>query len=138
MTNELQEGGNRVRRLIGVYNAEGSLRGELAYVIGSRFGQAHCALCDITHGALRQRASWKECRASLPVPFDTYHLDDQPEEVRDAIAGQAPAVVAETDLGLRVLLGPDQLERCESSPAALRAALEQAIADHGLRWPGGS
>ena len=135
MTNELQEGGNRVRRLIGVYNAEGSLRGELAYVVGSRFGRAHCALCDITHGALRQRASWKDCRTSLPVPFDTYHLDDQPEPVRVAIAGHAPAVVAETELGLTVLLGPDQLERCESSPAALRAALEQAIAEKGLRWP---
>ena len=135
MIGEPPEGGERVRRLIGVYNAEGSLRGELAYVVGSRFGRAHCALCDITHGALRQRASWKECRASLPVPFVTYHLDDQPEEVRDAIAGQAPAVVAETNLSLTVLLGPDQLERCESSPAALRAELEQAIAEKGLRWP---
>lgn len=135
MIGEPPEGGERVRRLIGVYNAEGSLRGELAYVVGSRFGRAHCALCDITHGALRQRASWKDCRTSLPVPFDTYHLDDQPAPVRVAIAGHAPAVVAETELGLTVLLGPDQLERCESSPAALRAALEQAIAEKGLRWP---
>jgi hypothetical protein len=43
-----------IARLIGVYNAEGSLRGELAYLLGKLTGRAHCALCDITHGALRR------------------------------------------------------------------------------------
>jgi hypothetical protein len=33
-----------LRRLVGVYNADGSVRGELTYFINARLGRAHCAL----------------------------------------------------------------------------------------------
>ena len=125
----------RIRRLVGVYNADGTLRGELAYWVGARLGRAHCALCDITHGAVRERTDWKACRAGLPVPFDTYHLDDQPEAIRAAIAGQSPAVIADTDQGLFVLIGPADLERCDASPDKLTAALTDAAEQHRLNWP---
>jgi hypothetical protein len=39
-----------IRRLVGVYNANGTVGGELAYFLGARLGRAHCSLCDITHG----------------------------------------------------------------------------------------
>lgn len=68
--------------LVGVYNADGTIRGELAYWVGKRLGRAHCALCDITHGSVKERPEWKRCRDGLPVPFDTYHRDDQPESTR--------------------------------------------------------
>ncbi len=42
-----------VVRLIGVYDADGTLRGELGYWVGARLGRRHCSLCDITH-ALRR------------------------------------------------------------------------------------
>ncbi len=58
-------------RLVGVYDADGTVRGELAYWVGARLGRRHCALCHITHGSVRQRPEWKACRAGLPVPFGT-------------------------------------------------------------------
>jgi hypothetical protein len=125
----------RIRRLIGVYNADGTIRGELGYWVGARLGRAHCALCDITHGRLRERADWAACRASLPVPFDTYHLDDQPDTVRAAMRDQAPAVVADTDQGLVVLLGPTELDLCDSSPELLITAVTEAARRHELDWP---
>ena len=125
----------QIRRLVGVYNADGTLRGELAYWVGARIGRAHCALCDITHGAVRERTDWKACRAGLPVPFDTYHLDDQPDPIRAAIAGRSPAVVADTDQGVFVLLGPADLERCDASHDKLTAALTDAAEQHRLNWP---
>jgi hypothetical protein len=54
-----RDGNQKIRRLVGVYNANGSVGGELAYFIGARLGRAHCALCDITHGLVRERATWK-------------------------------------------------------------------------------
>jgi len=124
-----------IRRLIGVYNAEGTVRGELAYWFGRRLGRAHCALCDITHGQVRMRSDWKACRASFPVPFDTYHLNDLPDGVRAMIAGRAPSVVADTERGLLVLLGPVELERCEASPDKFSSAVTDAADQHNLRWP---
>ena len=124
-----------VHRLIGVYDADGSLRGELAYWLKARIGKAHCALCDVTHGLTRVKAEWRECSASLPVEFATYHRDDQPDHVRSATGNAAPVVVADTERGAVLLLGPQHLERCNGDPAALIDAVHSAIADRGLEWP---
>ena len=124
----------RIRRLVGVYDADGTLRGELAYWIGARLGRAHCALCDITHGLAREREDWKTCRAGLPVPFDTFHRNDQPDPVRAAAAGQLPVVVAETDTGHVVLLAPGELDACSGSTDRLVEAIEQSPARLGLSW----
>lgn len=47
-----------VRRLVGVYHANGGLRGEVAYVVGKFLGTAHFALCDITHSPVRRKPAW--------------------------------------------------------------------------------
>lgn len=125
----------RIIRLVGVYDADSTLRGELAYWVGARLGRRHCALCDITHGSVRERSEWKACRAGLPVPFDTFHRDDQPADVRTAARGQAPVVVAETDAGLVVLLGATELDGCGGSTDRLVGAIEQAVQRLGLAWP---
>jgi hypothetical protein len=122
-------------RLIGVYDADSTLRGELSYWVGARLGRRHCSLCEITHGSVRQRPEWKTCRAGLPVPFDTFHRNDQPDAIRAAANGQAPAVVAETEIGHVVLLAGAELDACEGSIDRLVTAIERSALDHGLEWP---
>ena len=124
-------------RLIGVYDADGSLRGEITYWVGARLGRAHCALCDITHGLLTKRRGWQQCQAGLPVPFDTFHRDNQPEAVRQAVSGQLPSVLAETEAGLVVLVGPDELDAGGGSGEGLTDAIEMAVARERLAWPSG-
>ena len=124
-----------IRRLVGVYNANGSVAGELAYFVGARLGRAHCALCDITHGLAREKSAWKTCRSGLAVPFDTYHLNDQPPTVRTAADGNAPVVLAATDAALFVLLGPSDLELCRGSVERLADAITAAVDARALRWP---
>lgn len=127
--------GPRIIRLIGVYDADGTLRGELTYWFGARLGRTHCALCDITHGLVRERPEWKACREVLSVPFDTYHRDDQPEPVRAATGNLAPAVVAETAGGVVALLTPDDLDACSGSVDRLVDAVKHAVESEGLIWP---
>lgn len=124
----------QIRRLVGVYDADGSWRGELAYWVGARLGRRHCSLCDITHGSVRERPEWAACKAGLPVEFATFHRNDQPDEVRRAAGGMAPVVVADTDRGPALLLGPSQLADCDGSIERLVAALEAAATQAGLRW----
>lgn len=99
MTDTTGTGSAQLRRLIGVYDADGTWRGELAYWIGARLGRRHCSLCDITHGSVRARPEWVACKAGLPVEFVTFHRNDQPDEVRAAAGGRAPAVVATPTAG---------------------------------------
>jgi len=123
-----------VRRLTGVYHAEGSTMGEIRYVLGSLVGQAHCSLCDITHGRLREKRTWQQCRAGLPVPFDTVHLDERGTELQALTDGATPAVVAHTAGESLILLGPEDLERCAGDPRRLLDAVHQAMADRGLSF----
>ena len=124
-----------VTRLIGVYDADGTALGELSYFLKARVGRAHCALCDITHGRVRERDDWRAERDRLPVPFTTFHRDDQPAVLRSAAGGAVPVVLAETAEGTVVLVGPDELEACAGSPARLVATIESAAATHDLTWP---
>ena len=130
-----RDGNRTIRRLVGVYNANGSVRGEVAYFIGARLGRTHCALCDITHGLVLERAAWKACRGNLPTPFDTYHRNDQPDDVRAAHDDHVPVVLAETDNGFIVLLGPDELSACSGSIEQLSHAIDIGVTRIGLNWP---
>ena len=107
-------------RLVGVYGSDSTLRGELSYWVGARLGRRHCSLSEITHGSVRQRPEWKTCQASLRMPFDTYHRNDQPDPIRAAAGGQAPVVIAETDTGHVVLLAAAELEACAGSIGSSR------------------
>jgi hypothetical protein len=130
----MSDGEKVVRRLIGVYDADGTVLGEVSYFVGARLGRAHCALCDITHGLVRERTEWRAARGDLPVEFVTYHRDDQPDDVRVAIGDRLPAVVAETASGVIVLLDGDDLEACGGDPQSLIAEVRRAVADRGLSF----
>lgn len=118
----------QLRRVVGVYDADHTLVGEVAYWVGARLGRRHCALCDITHGLFTTKRDWTECRTGLPYTFDTFHRDDQPDAVRAALAGAAPAVVAEFDDGSVVpLLDGTALDACAGDVQALITAVDAAI-----------
>ena len=123
-----------VRRLIGVYDADGSLRGELRYVVGRALGRRHCPLCDITHGRVREKEAWRSCREGLPVPFDAVHLDERSADVRAASQGAGSCVLAQTDDGLSILLDTAALESCEGVPQRLVDAVGDAVSARGLAW----
>ncbi len=126
--------GTVIRRLVGVYDADHTLTGEVAYWVGARLGRRHCSLCDITHGLFSEKAEWKSCKAGLPIPFETFHRDDQPASVREAMGGRTPVVVAVTDDGVVELLEATDLEHCQGSPQALTDAVAQAAIRLGLIW----
>jgi hypothetical protein len=124
--------------LVGVYNAEGTLAGELRYWFGARLGRSHCALCEITHGSFREKAEWKRVSGALPVSFETVHLDERSPELRLASASATPCVLAEiSGTGFEILLGPEQLEACRSQPQAFAAAILAAAEERQLRFAAG-
>ena len=121
-------------KITGVYHADGSLLGELRYVLGKLRGTAHCALCDITHGSVRKKSSFRELEGSLGVPMELVHLDERSPEIARFTEGRTPAVVGHTEGGLSMLLDPDQLELGGDVPR-FRQALDDAVQAAGLAWP---
>ena len=93
--------------LIGVYNADGGIAGELRYIAAKLTGRAHCALCDLTHRGLSRRADWNETCARLATPFELVHLNERTAALRRASEGSVPCVLAQVGDELVHLLGPD-------------------------------
>ncbi len=123
-----------VRRLIGVYDADGGLRGEIAYLAGKVAGR-HCTLCDITHSPVRRRREWDTYVSTLPLPFEVVHRNERSTALERATEGREACVVAECDDGSLVfLLGNEDLAQA-ADVAGLAQAVASAIAEAGLRWP---
>jgi hypothetical protein len=116
-----------LERLVGVYDADGTIRGELAYLIGRARGTAHCALCDITHGRLRRRSDFDDACRGLAVPLELRHRDEVDETVRAAAGGRYPCVVGIGAAGAWVVMDRDDLDACAGDPAALVERLNAAV-----------
>lgn len=102
-------------RLIGVYRANGGLRGEFRYLIGHYLRGESCSLCDITHSPLRRKAEWDEQVATLGVPFELLHLNELSAPLGEFVGDRAACVVAETPDGLELLIGNDELTQLDGS-----------------------
>ena len=102
---------SNITELIGVYDADSTLLGEISYWVGARFGITHCSLCELTHGLFTRKSEWKQCAESLAIPFRLFHRDDAPDDVLIVLAGEFPAVLQRTNNGVSVILTKDQLEQ---------------------------
>lgn len=123
-----------ITRLVGVYDADGGLLGELAYVAGKISGRRHCALCDITHSAVRRRPEWTAYAESLPVPFIAVHRNERTPTVEQISRGVEPCVVAELDSGEAILLlTASDLDAAEDV-TGLATALESAMQREGCEF----
>jgi len=108
-----------VHRLVGVYHASGTPWGELSYWLKARLGSTHCALCDITHGAVREKAEWQTCRRQLAIPFDTVHLNERDPQLAAFTDHHTPCVVADTSAGFIMVADRAELAACDGDPTGL-------------------
>ena len=112
-------GGTReLEELLGVYDADGGIRGELTYVWGRWRGTAHCSLCDLTHTTWRRKQEWDALVARVPVPLRVAHRN----ELDLAEHRFEEYVYATVEASLRVSvenLDPDDRERYRELSAFL-------------------
>lgn len=117
-----------VSELVGVYDADGGLLGEAAYVWGKVRGTRHCGLCDITHSTVRRKGEWDRMVARLPVPVRLLHLNELDDDLRAAVAAtRAPVVLAREAGTWRELIGVAELDEMAGSVDAFEAAVRRRL-----------
>jgi hypothetical protein len=124
-----------VLRLVGAYNADGSILGELRYFVGRMRGNAHCELCDVTHGRVRKKPEFAALQARSAVPFDLVHLDERTAEIAALTNERTPCVLAQTSSGYEVVLAAHEIAVCDGDVQCFDRALHRALDEHGLRVP---
>lgn len=119
-------------RLVGVYNADGGIKGELTYVFGKLRGITHCALCDISHGnGIVPKKSWKAMLCELAYPLKAVHLNEMDAATSLLVNREnAPAVVYLDDtnpVNNRILLNAQALEACGKNPETLLTKINDSL-----------
>ena len=113
---------NNGHNFVGIYNADGTILGEISYAAKKLFGRGSCALCDITHGWTGRRRDFDTTCNSAGIEWTLLHRDEAtPEQL--AAAGPLPAVLAERQGTWKLVLGPSELDECDGDPDALVARL---------------
>lgn len=128
----MRSGGCAVARLIGVYNADGGVRGELAYFFGHLVGVAECALCDITHSPIRKKKEWKALEqrllADLGHEFVLRHRNETSEAEAKASEGREPCVLIEGEDGsLSMILDWNDLHAADGSVETFERILRSKL-----------
>jgi hypothetical protein len=121
-----------VTRVVGVYNARGTVLGELSYLLRRTFAGEHCALCDITHNRVRRRPDWDRCTRDFSLEYrihvDLLHLDEVPTDLSESVDFCAPAVFFQrSDQSFVLAAHPDELADCNHSPEQLFALLKMKL-----------
>jgi len=114
------------QKLIGIYNAKGSLIGELQYFLGKIRGTAHCALCDITHGKLKEKNEFKKCKEDLEIPLELLHLDELNTEL-EKFGNDAPCIIGKNVGGYELIITAKELESCKSDVISFSKLLNSKI-----------
>ncbi|GJD10117.1 hypothetical protein Gasu2_43290 [Galdieria sulphuraria] len=119
-----------------VYDADGTVAGELLYLLRKWLGKGHCAACDITHGPRKVKPEWTILQKTgwLGVPLFNIHRDEMEPKLRSAVSCALPCVAALVDNGDYVLLlQPEDLESCKGQVSKLQEKIVEALKDFGFQ-----
>ena len=118
---------SNINLIIGIYQADGGILGELKYISGKMFGMAHCALCDITHGRTGKKDAWKECEENLGIPIKFVHLNEREATLEEYTKNITPCIVGKTSKGYTELVNSEQLENCKGNVKELESLLLDSL-----------
>eukprot|EP00188_Purpureofilum_apyrenoidigerum_P000542 Plantae.Rhodophyta-Purpureofilum_apyrenoidigerum.ctg12402.p1 GENE.Plantae.Rhodophyta-Purpureofilum_apyrenoidigerum.ctg12402~~Plantae.Rhodophyta-Purpureofilum_apyrenoidigerum.ctg12402.p1 ORF type:complete len:170 (-),score=24.25 Plantae.Rhodophyta-Purpureofilum_apyrenoidigerum.ctg12402:1206-1715(-) len=120
-----------------VYDADGTVVGEMMYSIRKWLGRGKCSACDITHGPHREKEEFTEFKDGFNVPVYNIHRDEMDVEMRKSAAGRLPCVFARVNMGEFVfLMGTDTLERCQGSVQNLKDEIRRSLEANSITVPG--
>lgn len=101
--------------LIGVYNADGGIIGELSYVLGHLIGVRSCSLCDISHSPIKMKSAFKSLQRELlekhSIDLRMIHRNERNERETKASDGREPCVLLEhADQSISMFLDSAELK----------------------------
>lgn len=118
--------------LIGIYNADGGIVGELAYFFGHLIGVRSCTLCDISHSPIMKKSSFKELEKHLTqehgIVVKMIHLNERNEREQKASAGREPCMLLEyPDETISMFLDSTDLKALSGSVSSLKKLISSRL-----------
>jgi hypothetical protein len=119
-------------KLFLIYNADGSFKGEIDYIVAKIFRGKSCSACDITHSfaELGMKKDFKKlCQRRNDWEIITLHKDELAKvQGLSQFSIHPPCVVQQTQDGFQTICSNKELSECKSSVTAFEKLLESKIA----------
>ena len=100
---------NKTITIYCIYNAEGSIIGELKYLLLKYFYGFKCSMCEITHNSFSEKKEWSKLVSNSSYNIEAVHLDEQPDDLHQFSNGKAPCVVAKSNKSFKFIFTNDEL-----------------------------
>ena len=114
-----------ITKLIGIYDADGGIFGEIKYFAGKIFSNKHCSLCDITHGKSKSESA--ACEKRLPITIDFIHLNERNSAVEKYTRGVTPCVIGKTATGYVTIVSKDEMNEREGNAVKFEELIKQKL-----------
>ena len=114
-------------KLYAIYNADGSFLGELRYVKDKCFGNADCALCDLSHGWNPLGKSAFKRRQGVALNLDWVHRNELPEDVLVQVEDHLPCIARVDDGVIDIVISSEALKGCSGDFRVFEHLLERKL-----------
>ena len=111
--------------MLGIYNDNGGIIGEIKNFAGKFFANQHCSLCDITHG--KAKNEWAKCEKNLPITIDFIHLNERNEAVKKYTNGVTPCVIGKTATGYVTVVTKYEMNETNGNVAEFEALIKKKL-----------
>ena len=113
--------------LYAIYDADGSLVGELRYLVDKFLGRADCALCDLSHGwHPAGKRAWRQQQGAT-TQLTWLHRDEVPHHVMAHVNESLPCVATDTNGKVDILISKDELAGCEGDFTVFEQLLAEKL-----------
>ena len=118
---------NKFLTIYCIYNANGSLTGEIAYLFKKYFYGLKCSMCEITHNTFTQKKDWGKKLSQAKFNLQTIHLNEQKNDLYKFTYGNTPCVVGETRNGYKFIFSNTDLKQFNGNIELFFDSLENKI-----------
>jgi hypothetical protein len=98
-----------------IYNAKGSILGEITYLWKKLFLNFDCSLCNVSHNTFTEKQLWKKEMSKFKYKLEMLHLDEQPKNLQMFTEGLTPCVVSNNESEFNLIMDRDQINKLNGS-----------------------
>ena len=116
-----------LRKIYCIYNAKGSLRGELEYIYNKYVNNIKCSMCEITHGTISPKRKWKEKCSTFDIKIECLHLNELPNDIKKLVKDKTPCVVGQINSAKTILMHDNELIKMSGNVDSFFRFLDEKI-----------
>ena len=116
-------------RIVGIYNADGSILGELNFSIRKVLGKSDCGLCDLTHGWNPfGKPSWRNACSARSIEIELVHRDELTSD-QNKTAGDLPAIIFQLGETWRKLMTAEDIYSFKGNGSGFLDEIERLVSE---------